>query len=713
MAERDELEELPESEELLAAFEGDDTVGGGGSEPDYSLTDDDVLTILQNDIEQAESYEDSESSDNRIEAYDYYMERPRGDEVEGRSRLVATDVADVVEWVMPEIMKAFNGPESVVRFNPEDDEDEEQAQQETEATFHVFYRTNPGFIILYTMVKCAILLRNAITKVYQDRSIKVKREVRNGINDEELRMYLEPRDGSEIYILEHESYQEEVPAPPAYRAQGVMTVTATFHNVVAKRISSAGRTKVENIPGDNFLYNRDHESIDLDEVRFCAQVRDTTEGALISEGWDPEMVRDLPSYTAEDEEGEAAARRSSGVISEAYMNHLEVDRANRPVRVYEAYKRLDVLGDGYPELYMVHIAGDSGGYKLMGYEPVEEIPFVGTTGIIMPHVFEGRSLFDRVKQIHDLKTTLIRNIVDNLYFRNNQRHEVVSGMVNLDDMLTNRPGGMVRVKAPGMVNPIQVTPVGAEAYRFLEYLDQERAGKSGVSPDDMRQNNRLPTDTAHGVERLMSAKEELVGLIIRVIAETGVAPMMRKIRNDLMKYQDSEMPVPISGKWTTVDPRLWKDTRTTRVNPGLSLGDRTRNLQSVVQVIRMQAEVAAGGGKDILVTHKHQHRALSDFVRFSQLGAPEDYWQDPESQEAQEAMQAQKQRMDEMTQRQQSFEEGLVRIQAQLEHQDQMLQYNKDMADLAFKYRELAEETANKMTELEAETGKDIPESRV
>jgi len=698
------------AQEMRRLFE---ETGGGdeeGEAGDFSgLTEDQIVAIIQHDIESADT---GETSDDRVEALDYYMGRKRGDEIAGRSQVISTDVADVVEWVLPEVLKAFNSPESTVRFDAIDEEDEEVALLETEATHYEFFVRNSGFLNLYTMVKDALLLRNAVMKVYQDTSVKVSRETREGLNDIEFAEYLQPDDGTEVYPIAHEPYEVMAPAPPEMQQAGITEIPLTLHNVTIKRVRSQGRRRIEAIPPECFLYSRGHNSLNLDEVPFCAHEREATESQLISEGWDSEMIRALPTYNYTDEDGVRSSRRPEGIDPTDY-DLSNLDTANRPIKVYECYKTLDIEGDGMPELYMIHVAGDAGGYQMMGYEPVEENPFVGTTCIIMTHAFEGRSLFDRCKQIQDTKTSLQRNLLDNIYFQNNQRHEVVTGMVNLDDMLTNRPGGMVRVKAPGMVNPIPVNPTGVEIYRYLEYLDHERGNKTGISPDDMRQNNRLPQDSAHGIERIMSAKEELVGLFIRILAETGVAPVMLKTRNLLVRHQDSEMPIKVSGKWKRVDPRNWRDTRTTTVTVGLGTGDRSRQLQVVREVITQQAQVAMGGGFDVLVTHKHMHRAFTDFVRFSQLGSPEDYWQDPDSDEAKEAIERQRAEQEEQATKQEQMETMLVQMQAQLEDQDQKLKNSQEMARLAFDYRELSEKVATEMTKLEVQSGKNVPESRV
>ena len=71
------------------------------------------------------------------------------------------------------------------------------------------------------------------------------------------------------------------------------------------------------------------------------------------------------------------------------------------------------------------------------------MPFVSLTPIPMPHRFFGLSVADLVMDLQLIKSSILRQILDNLYLSNNGRH-IISDQVNLDDMMTSRPGGIVR-----------------------------------------------------------------------------------------------------------------------------------------------------------------------------------------------------------------------------------------------------------------------------
>ena len=65
------------------------------------LSDSEIANIVGAEEERAIGYlgEGSEIQSNRATLLDYYNQRPYGDEIEGQSQVVTSDVSDVVEAV--------------------------------------------------------------------------------------------------------------------------------------------------------------------------------------------------------------------------------------------------------------------------------------------------------------------------------------------------------------------------------------------------------------------------------------------------------------------------------------------------------------------------------------------------------------------------------------------------------------------------------------
>jgi hypothetical protein len=113
-----------------------------------TMTDSELKSILAAEIADSLAHLGGELSEQRRKALRYYLGEPFGNEQEGRSKVVSTDVADVVEWILPALLKIFTAGDEVVRFEPTGPEDEEVAKQATEYVNWIFARDNAGFFAL-------------------------------------------------------------------------------------------------------------------------------------------------------------------------------------------------------------------------------------------------------------------------------------------------------------------------------------------------------------------------------------------------------------------------------------------------------------------------------------------------------------------------------------------------------------------------------------
>ena len=86
-------------------------------------------SIVSGEITDALNYFDSEYSQDRLRALDFYMGEPLGNEMDGRSSVVATELADTVEAIMPNLMRVFTTNDKYVRFAARAAEDVEAAEQ--------------------------------------------------------------------------------------------------------------------------------------------------------------------------------------------------------------------------------------------------------------------------------------------------------------------------------------------------------------------------------------------------------------------------------------------------------------------------------------------------------------------------------------------------------------------------------------------------------
>jgi hypothetical protein len=222
------------------------------------------------------------------------------------------------------------------------------------------------------------------------------------------------------------------------------------------------------------------------------------------------------------------------------------------------------------------------------------MPFISITPIKISHKFFGLSVADLVMPLQKIKSTLMRNLLDNMYNQNYGRFAVLEGQANLDDLLTARPGGIVRVKSPNAVTPLATPPLEPFVFNMVQYLDDVRESRAGVSRTGQGLNDQALTShtTATAVNAVMTAAQSRVELIARNFAETGVKDLMCRIYELLVKNMDRKRVIKLRDKWVDVDPRSWSDSMDATVSVALGHGNKDQQVAQLTQLVQMAAQQA-------------------------------------------------------------------------------------------------------------------------
>ncbi|MBX6322602.1 MAG: hypothetical protein IRY94_12295 [Rhodospirillaceae bacterium] len=583
-----------------------------------------LKALLAAEIDDALAHVAAGVGPQRRKALDYYLGEPFGNEVEGRSRVVSTDVADTIEWILPALLRIFTATDEVVRFEPTGPEDEEAARQATDYVNWIFTRDNPGFLILYILFKDALLQKNGIAKVWWEERAEATRETYLGKSLEEMQLVLADPD---VEPIEHSAREGLglVRGPDGLPVEG----PTLLHDFTVKRTRRRGGVRIAAVPPQEFLISRRARSIE--EAAFVAHRVRRTVSELVAQGHDRALVERLAATGEEaaDEESAAhAAHDGNDLLADPGLNP-----AMRELWVTECYIRVDWDGDGIAERRRVTVAGP--GCEILDNEPVDGVPFVSLTPIIMPHRFYGLSIADLVMDLQLIKSTILRQILDNLYLSNNGRH-VVSDQVNLDDMLTARPGGIIRLKngalpGQGHVLPLDTPLVAAQAFPMLDYIDGVRENRTGVT----RYNQGLDADalnkTASGISQIMSAAQQRLELIARVFAETGIKDLFRKVLELVCKHQTAPRILRLRNRWVAMDPRAWDAGMDMSITVGLGTGNRDQTLAHLQTLLAIQQKAIElqGGADGPIVTLANVYNTLAKLVENAGLKSPEAFFTDP------------------------------------------------------------------------------------
>lgn len=587
-----------------------------------TMDDSTLLSILRHDIDTSTGKSYEELNNDRARALKYYLGEPYGNEVKGRSSIVTTEVADTIESMLPQILKPFVSQDRVVQFDPVGPEDEEAAKQQTEYVNHVFYKDNDGVGILYAWAKDGLMSKNGVVKYYWDESVKITTESYTGLTEDELFMLLS-EDNVEV-----EEQTETMIALEQMTPMGPQMVEAAVFDVTIKRKSTVGKAVVRNVAPENFLISPEEAETDLQEVTFCGEQEEKRVYELVAMGYDKDEILEYAGSGPDDEyDDQEEEQRFSDISSNPFKNDDESpgDPMMKVVTFTECYKRVDYDEDGYAELRKICLINNK--HILEGSnEEIDRIPFEYWSPVPMTHRFIGRSAADQTMDLQLQKSTVLRNIFDNFYLTNNVRTAAVEGEVNLADLMNSTPGGVVRMTAPGMVQPLQTQQLSTTAFSLLEYLDSIKENRTGVT----RYNQGIDADslnkTASGINRIMDASAQRLELIAKLFGE-GVKRLMLGLHRLLLQNQDHERIIKIRGDWVPVSPTEWVERNNMTVTVGLGSGDKDRMMGHLMTVLQIQKELLMNGAR--MAQPNNVYNTLAKIVEAAGLKEPAEYFTDP------------------------------------------------------------------------------------
>lgn len=592
---------------------------------DYQLS-----TIVSGEITDALNHFDSEYTQERLRALDFYLGEPLGNEVEGRSSVVATEVADTVEAIMPNLMRVFTTNDKYVRFAGRTSEDMEAADQASDYVNYIVQR-NDGYKLLHTFFKDALLFRMGVVKFFYETKEEVDEEEYNGLSEDELVMLM---NDPNVEIVE----QAETVVESIYDDESGETVPLRSEYDLTVRVTrEEGEIKIINIPPEEFLVNR--RATSLEDAHFMAHRTSLTVSDLVAMGYDRDEVE---QYAGEDElkVGEEVSNRFQDL--EASTGVDPADPTMRSVIYYECIVKMDYDGDGIAERRRICAIG-SEGQHILHNEPWDHIPFAVASPILMPHRLVGRSVYDMTEDLQVIKTTLMRQYLDSVYSSTLPRIAAVEGAVNLDDLLDAQAGGIIRVRQPGMLQPLAGASVGGEIRPLMDYIDsikEQRTGMSaaaqGLSPD------ALQSSTASAVAATVRGAQVKLESYARTMAETGVKDLFKGVLALVLKHDNKPQIMRLRNRFVPINPAEWKSEFDTIVQVGLGTTDDETKIAFLTQIAAKQEQILMQlGPQNPIVSMSQYVNTLRSIAEIGGFKDADQFFNSPQAIAQQQAMQAQ------------------------------------------------------------------------
>jgi len=581
------------------------------------MSEEDLQNIIIAEIDDAQNYIDDDISPQRALAGQYYKGEPFGNEEEGRSQAMSMDVRDTVQAMMPSIMKVFFAASNVVEFAPNGPEDVATAQQATDYVNYCLTRDNNLFSECYSTFKDALIRKNGIMKVWWDTEKDVTTHYFTGL-DEATFSVLQADADIEVKDVEITYGETMVETPMGMMGQ---TQPATYDCTVV-RTTEKGRLRVQSVPPEEFLIDRRARSIETAE--FVAHRRYVTVSDLVKMGYDFDEVQDLGFETLDDFEGN---QETFDRNPQAFVQITgRTDTTSRKVLYIEGYVYVDMDGDGIAELCRVCVAGTAN--KVLHWEPCDFIPFVDFCPDPEPHTFFGMSIADVTMDIQLIKSNILRNTLDSLAQSIHPRTGVVEGQVNIEDVMNTEVGGIIRMRAPGMVQPFTMPFVGQQAFPMLQYMDELRENRTGISKAASGLDaNALQSSTRAAVAATITAAAQHIELICRIFAETGMKSLFHKSMQLIAKNQDAPRMVRLRNTFVPIDPRVWDTNMDVVVNVAIGTGSNEEKMAFLGQVAAKQEMLMQMGAP--LADMQGYYNTLSQMMALAGFKDPTVFFKDP------------------------------------------------------------------------------------
>jgi hypothetical protein len=526
-------------------------------------------TMIADSIDFEESFLSRQREENVAYYYGYQPALPAEDEgaerpSANRSTFVSTDVRDTILTMLPSLVRIFSSSERIANFVPVDESHQDAADTAYDYCSYVFYNDNDGFLMIYGLLKDALTVRGGVSKWYVDNSFEVVEKTFQNLTPEQY----------QFIVSEGE---EDVEVADFQQSRPDIIDSATFRYVKSKPL-----IKVCAVPPEEFRISKVAKSI--------------KESPLVGHEWLATRSELLKKGVPEEALDEIGTSNMLVYSDERFMrNPALVDEGGvltKGIQAGEWYVRIDKDGDGIDELRFIRTIGSQ--HLVVEDYPVQHIDMAYWTMDPVPHTAIGDDVSELTKDIQRIKTNMIRGQLDNLAEMINPRTVVNELVTNIEDVLSDEVGNVIRTRGDPNAAVAYTRPVysGAEVQESINYLDQVRASRTGITEASKGLDPKAMQSTAlSGIDAIVSGAQERIELAARVICSTGWKDTIEGILRLVTQHQNHARTIKLRGKWTTVNPSLFDPNMTLEVNPTLGKGTDIMRLQALADIQQKQITI--------------------------------------------------------------------------------------------------------------------------
>jgi len=584
---------------------------------------------------------------------------------------------------MPNLVRMFTQSNTLAEFQSSRPEYDEEAEHKTTYANWVFFNQHDGPRILHDMFKDGNLQYTGVVKVYHDDSLDTEQEEYTG-NEYDL------------FQLQQDERFEVKKVKELDNGQLLIT---------GDRINSKGRQKIVNIPPDELMISK--RARDFIDPPFIGQRTPKTRSDLVRMGFDKNLVQSLSKD--ENIPSEVNIARDENDDGN-YQHNPTSDTSKDIIHLGEYYVYMDKDGDGISELWQVFYANG----KVLEMTQVDEHPYAVFVPIPMPHRAIGTCPADQAADIQYRKSYLLREANNNIAATNVNR-VVANERVNLDDLLTPRHGGVVRIEGGGPIGdsvmPMMVNGQVPAILDMIAYSDSELEKRTGVTSYNQGLDTESLNKTATGFQGVRDMSQMRIEQMATLAASGPITKIFNRIIALASKHQDENTEIRVNGQPFNIDPREWRYKASCKINVGTGAGDKQARIANLENMMRWSLDLMDRGSP--CSDWDKFYAAYKKLIVETGLKDTTQYANDPNIPEQQLMAENQmlKQQLQQMQQLQQNplAEAEQVKAQSRLIEQQQKQQHemNMKMADMEQKDQYHSDDMAVEITKLELQAQKD------
>ena len=601
-----------------------DTAESDGGDSERRKDGLDVEKLARDYIEGAIAYRDETLKPQRDRLADYFDgDRDLSGDLparEKRSKFVSRDVRDVCGAVVPQLVDALLGnEESIVEFVPRGPEDVEAA---TAATQYVNYlvQKHGGLELFMPVILDALKNNVGVVRYWWDERLTIEEKEYKGLTQAEIDAMIEmPEEGIEKIKVKKKT---EVEAPAEMQldpATGIETPTEQMFDVIFKITRKKGEICMTAIPPEERLIDENATSLQVGKFTMWGHVRSVDIGELRAMGYTDDELDELDSGDAFLTNEEAEKRTNAGDRAKR-EDEETVDPSRRTVPYAELFIYGDLEDDGIPGLFQVNVGGSQ--CKQLDLVRVEDIDVAEFQAVPTEHVATGAAYLGNVMDVQALRTMLWRSTIDSLaqsIFPQRGFHDT---NVNVADLMNDEPGALVRCKGPPaqLVQEFQHTFAGREALALIQYTDQTKEERTGVS----RNSAGMDADALQSVAKdaaasVVNGAQMQIKHVARMLAGYGgMKKLFKGILRLLVKYQQFPERIRLhNGEFAQFDPRGWNPDMDCIVRTGLGAGTTGETIAVLDRFGGMMEKVMAYNPD--MVTPQHIYNLFQQYAKLTKF----------------------------------------------------------------------------------------------